>query len=142
MTFRLNINAYGRSGWLTRIALGALFFGIALAVYGLLLSVEYRWMKVLHVQNLTGKDVWSRAVLVDTPGRARLVLTSDRLLIVEKGAMACVSERRLISRRWLRYQLELPGYCRNTSRIQRAIDSAPLPTPSSDPQAWLQKTDG
>lgn len=141
MAIDLDITAHARSGWLTRIVLGALFLGIAVAVYGLLLSVEYRWMKVLHIQQIAGKDVWARAVLVDTPGRARLILTSDRLLRTEPDTFACVSERRLLSRRWLRYQLELPGYCRNQSKIQRAIESVPLP-PSRAPQAWLHKGHG
>ena len=141
MAFHLDISAHKRSTWLTRIALGVLFLGIAVAVNGLLLSVEYRWMKVLHVQSIAGKDFWSRAVLVDTPGRARLILTSDRLLFVEKDTLTCVSERRLLSRRWLRYQLELPGYCRTQSKVPRAIESAQLP-PSRAPQAWLHKGNG
>ena len=122
MQIDLDIRAYGRSSWSTRTALAGLFTAIAIFVYGITIGLEYRWVKVIDIQQQAGRDMWSRAVIVDTPDRPRVLRTSDPLLYLEKGGYACISKRKIISRRWLRYYVELPGYCRSIRRP----DAAPL----------------
>ena len=126
MKFDLDVRAYGPTPWLTRGALGAIFTCIAIAVLGITLSVEYKWFKVLDVQQRAGRDMISRVLLVDTPDRPRVLVTSDPFLRVEKGEFACISKRKLISRRWLRYGVALPGYCRSVQRPD-APPLLPLP---------------
>lgn len=102
--------------WLKHLIGAVLFLGIGIALYGIVISVEYRWAKVLDVTTLAGRSVHYRAVLVETPERLRVLRTSDHLVRAEKGAQVCIAKRRIISRRWLRYSIELPGYCRNQTR--------------------------
>ncbi len=103
-------------GWVKTAVGFALFAGFGIALHGILLSVEYRWVKVLDVRVLAGRDVSVRMVLVETPDRMRLLRTSDPYIVTQKGAFVCMSQRRLIARRWMRYAPELPGYCRNKPR--------------------------
>jgi len=112
----LDISAHRPSGWAVRFGLIGLFLAIAVACYGALLSVDYRWTVVLDVQQVPGRDMSDRVVLFDSDGRTRLVRTSDRLVQVRKDGLVCISKRRMIARRWVRYGVALPGYCRNLPR--------------------------
>ncbi len=102
--------------WFKKAIGAALFLGVAIAMHGVLLSVEYHWSTVLEVQIMAGRDASHRMVLVETPERLRVIQTSDSLIHIEKGAQVCVSRRRMISKHWRRYTVALPGYCRNQPR--------------------------
>ena len=112
MQFDIPISAYSRSRWTSRLALIVLFVIIAIATRGILLAVEYRWATALEVRHIPGFDITTRAVLIETPERFRVLRTNDRLLVVHKGGKVCVAKRTLVARRWIRYGLVLPGYCR------------------------------
>lgn len=114
-TGTLKINPTGPAWLKTGIGL-ALFAGIGILLHGILLSVEYRWHRVVDVASMAGRDVHYRMVLIDTPERMRVLRTSDPLIRVEKGAWVCVSKRRMIARQWLRHNVALPGYCRSQPR--------------------------
>ncbi len=133
MAINIDINLFGQSPWRTRGILALIFTGIAVAYIGVVLNVEYRWMKVQHIQPLAGQSSWSRAVLVETPERMRLIRTSDPLLVLEVGHMACVSKQTVIARRWVRYGLALPGYCRQKRDMLPGINAAPLPRSAPSP---------
>lgn len=109
----LDISPTQPSGWAARFGLAGLFLAIAVGLYGVLLSVDYRWSVVLDVQQVAGKDMSDRVVLFEADGRTRLVRTADRLVQVRKGGLVCISKRRMIARRWVRYGVALPGYCRS-----------------------------
>lgn len=98
--------------WVQTLVAAALFAGVAVALHGILIDVEYRWAKVLDVETMAGRDASHRMVLIETPERMRVLQTGDRLVRIQKGAQVCVSRRRMIARHWLRYRVELPGYCR------------------------------
>ncbi|KIN60497.1 hypothetical protein Z945_1471 [Sulfitobacter noctilucae] len=98
------------------LAAVGMFVALTIALHGLLLSVEYRWAEVLDVDTMAGRDASHRMVLFETPERLRVLQTGDRLIPIQKGAKVCVSRRRIIARRWLRYRIELPGYCRGVPR--------------------------
>lgn len=138
----VKIDMTGQPRWLINLVGAALFIGFGIVMHGILLSVEYRWHKVLDVGPIAGYDSWHRAVLVDTPDRARLLRTGDPLIRVDKGMQVCVSERRLIARQWRRWRLELPGYCRNQPRYTvspPALSTDPF-APAADPlktRPWL-----
>lgn len=126
MEFNIPISAYARSTWPARLALIALFLGMALMTRGFLLNVEYRWATALEVRQLPGFDVTTRAVLIETPERFRVLRTSDRLLVIHQGNKVCVSRRKLLARRWMRYGLELPGYCRKNTMLMPAPSASVL----------------
>lgn len=94
----------------------ALFVGLALAAHGILLSIEYRWIKVLDVNTVAGKSANDRIVLLDTPDRVRLVRIADPFVATQKGAQVCVAKRRLVARRWVLHRIVLPGFCRGQPR--------------------------
>ncbi|KIN64052.1 hypothetical protein Z946_2938 [Sulfitobacter noctilucicola] len=98
--------------WLKKLVGAGLFLACGIAVHGILLSVEYRWAKVMDVQTVAGKSERDRVVLVKAPDRLRVLRTSDPFVATIKGAQVCVSKRRLIARQWVRYNVVLPGYCR------------------------------
>jgi hypothetical protein len=108
----LDISPTQPSGWAVRFGLAGLFMAIAVGLYGVL-SVDYRWSVVLDVQQVAGKDMSERVVLFEADGRTRLVRIADRLVQVRKGGLVCISKRRMIARRWARYGVALPGYCRS-----------------------------
>ncbi|MGC1497330.1 MAG: hypothetical protein WA790_16100 [Sulfitobacter sp.] len=126
MQFDIPLSAYARSRWSARLALSVLFIGLAIATRGFLLGVEYRWATALEVRHIPGFEITTRAVLIETPERYRVLRTDDRLLVVQKGGKVCVSKRRLIARRWIRYGLELPGYCRKKPMLMPAPSASVL----------------
>jgi len=79
---------------------------------GLVLDVKYKNVPVLHVIQVPGGDMNERLVIVDLGHRTYPIKTSDRLLIVTPGSLACVAKKYVLMRRWQRYSLALPGYCR------------------------------
>jgi hypothetical protein len=109
------INPQGPA-WLKHLIGLGLLVAMAVALQGILLSVEYRWTTVLDVAPMAGRDASNRMVLIETPERVRVIRTSDRLVRIEKGAQVCISKRRLVARRWQRFDVELPGYCRSQPR--------------------------
>lgn len=102
---------------LIRFAEGCTFAGLfavsAFLYKGLVLDVEFQRVNVVSVALVPGGDLSERLVVVDLGHSTIPIRTSDRLLIVEPGTVACVSKRHMLSRRWVRYALELPGYCRS-----------------------------
>ena len=113
--------------WLQTLIGMTLFVGAAIAIHGLVLSVEYSWSRVLDVQTVAGRDALDRAVLVDTPERMRVLRVHDPLIQTHPGMAVCVERRHLISRTWRRYSIVLPGYCRGT----------PLPVDHPPPAATV-----
>lgn len=96
------------------IAGGALLFiVIALVTKGLVFDVTYQKVRVIQIIQIPGEAMSDRLVIVDLGDRQRPIRTSDRLLRLEVGDMACVAKRKVIFRRWTVYSLELSGYCRN-----------------------------
>ena len=120
MQINIPVSAYSRSSWPSRLALIALFLGLAVMTRGIVYNIEYRWTIALDVNDIPGFDVTTRAVLIQTPERFRVLRTDDRLLVIHKGGKVCISKRRLIARRWLRYGLVLPGDCRNKPMLMPA----------------------
>ena len=102
--------------WLQTLVGLLLIVVMGIWLHGLLLSVEYRWARVLDVDTVAGGDALDRMVLIDTPERRRVLRTSDILIRINKGGLVCVAKRRFVARHWLRYSVELPGYCRNAPR--------------------------
>ena len=93
-------------------AIGAiLFVAIAFSRGILTLAVEYQPAQVINVIQIPGADMSERLVIVDTGEHQRPIRTSDRLLRLQVGEIACISKRTIFLRRWQRYRLELPGYC-------------------------------
>ena len=92
-------------------ALVGLFLIAALLFKGLVLDVEYQQAKVLSITQVPGGDLSERLIVVDLGHRNYPIRTSDRLLVVTQGSLACISKRRVLIRRWVRYGLVLPGYC-------------------------------
>ncbi len=90
-----------------------LFAGIALYQKGLLIDVEYQQANVIDVIQVPGETMSDRLVIVDLGQQNWPIRTSDRLLRVSKGEMACIAKRKMLARRWIRYTLVLPGFCRN-----------------------------
>lgn len=89
------------------IAVAALFYK------GLVIDVEFQRVEVVSVTQIPGRDMSERLVVVDLGHRSFQIRTSDRLIVIRQGEIACVSKRHVLTRRWLRYRMELPGYCRN-----------------------------
>lgn len=75
------------------------------------MSVSYRRVPVVSVQQVPGSDLPSRAVVVDLGDRQRLVRTGDWMIRAEPGGQVCIAERQLLLRRYVRVTLALPGYC-------------------------------
>lgn len=94
-------------------ALAGMFVVAALFYKGVVLDVEVQKVEVLSVTQVPGGDLSERLVVVDLGHRTFPIRTSDRLLIVEPGSVSCISKRHLLFRRWERYALELPGFCRS-----------------------------
>jgi len=84
--------------------------------YGLTYSVEYRLVPVLSVTQIAGESLSSRIVRIDLGDQTRLVRTSDPLVFIRSGEKACIAQRRVIGRYWIRYSLALPSYCRSQIR--------------------------
>jgi hypothetical protein len=97
-----------------------LFLGFGIAAHGILLSVEYRWTKVLDVTAMAGRSENDRVVLLDTPDRVRVVRIADPFVATPKGAQVCVAKRRIFARRWLMHRIVLPGFCRGQPRLPPA----------------------
>lgn len=127
--------------WVINLVGAALFMGIGIALHGILLSVDYRWHRVLDVQTIPGGDAFGRIVLVDAPDRYRVLRTGDHLLRVEKGERVCVAKRRMIAKRWVRWSLELPGYCRNVGPPTPEIEGLMRPALPAD-RIGLNRWDG
>lgn len=115
-------------------ALAVVFIGIALTFNGLVLDVTYQRARVLEVIQVPGQDATERLVLVDLGHRHFPLRTADRLLHIDKGQLACVSQRHILLRRWKRYRLELPGYCRAIPQAFTARPDVSLPDPVSGVQ--------
>lgn len=84
---------------------------VALVRWDQTLSVSYRRVPVVSVQQVPGGDLPERAVVVDLGERQRLVRTGDWMIRAEPGGEVCIAERQLLLRRIVRISLELPGYC-------------------------------
>lgn len=118
--------------WLQTVIAGLLFIAIAIALQGVLLKVEYSWVPVVNVQTVAGQDARHRAVLVQTAKRMRLIRVSDPFIRTKQGQLVCLARRTLLARRWLRYSVVLPGYCRSvvpppqSGDIRAGIQRAPL----------------
>lgn len=111
----VKINPQGPA-WLKSLIGFGLFAAFGIALHGILLSVEYRWTKVLDVNVMAGQDARARMILVETPDRLRVLRTSDPFIDAKKGNYICLAKRRMIARRWVRYSPALPGYCRGKAR--------------------------
>lgn len=94
---------------------------VALIRWDQTLSVSYRRVPVVSVQQMPGSDLPARAVVVDLGDRQRLVRTGDWMIRAEPGGQVCIAERQLLLRRFIRVTLALPGYC------GRLPPAAPIP---------------
>lgn len=94
----------------------ALFIVIGLFYHGFIYEVRYRRVPVLDVVQSPGHDANERLVIIDLGDRTYPLRTTDRLIWVQPGERTCIAEQKLISRRWLKYQLAFPFYCRNARK--------------------------
>ena len=92
----------------------AMFLAIVLVLYGVTFEVKYKSYPVLSVREVTGRDPIHRLVVVQLEDRQRAIRTSDPYLTVRTGDMVCVAQRKVLLRRWARYYLEVPNFCRST----------------------------
>lgn len=91
-------------------------FGIGLLglVRGdLTLAVEYRWGRVVDILQVPGRDLSERLVLIEMDDRRLALRTGDRLLRLHKGDRACIQQRHMLLRRWVRRSLALAPFCRH-----------------------------
>ncbi len=115
---QLKLDMSGPS-WLQTLVGVLLIVAIYIVQTGLTFDVEYRWARVKSVQPIAGQDSYHRAVVIETPERDRLVRTSDLLLQFQAGDYVCASKRTRLGRRWIRYGIDLPGYCRGLPHPER-----------------------
>ncbi len=96
----------------------AVFVAVGIMRFGVTYDVDYRWGKVLAVEQMVGKDIYARIALVEVEGESRRMFTSDRYLQMAPNQPVCVAKRTRLSRRFTRYTVELPVYCRTKSKFQ------------------------
>ena len=101
------------------------FLLIALIRWDILTAVTYQRAEVFGVVPATGKNMIDRVVFVRIGDWQRGLYTSDPYLNVVVGGQACVAVRRMLLRRWLRYAVVLPGYCRSLIPLSHSVPSYP-----------------
>ncbi len=126
--------------WLQALVGVLLIVVVYLVQSGMTYDVEYRWARVKSVQPIAGQDSYHRAVVIELPERDRLVRTSDLLLQFQEGDYVCISKRARLGRRWIRYGIDLPGYCRRQPHPTRG--QAELRLDSSKPVSLQNTKDG
>lgn len=108
-----DLGGLGLPGWVN-IPVIILAIGVfGLIRYDLITQVEFQKARVVSVQNIAGRGGHERFVTVELGKNRRVMRTGDWMLRTKPGGEVCVAKRQFLLRRWVRYRLALPFYCRN-----------------------------
>ena len=105
------------------------FVALAILRFDLVIDTRHYPAKVVAVQSLPQMGIHSRAVLVKLGEGQRVLWTHDRYIETQVGAKVCVTERRYLLRRFVRYALQLSAYCPGLKMVRRSGDSRPAMSP-------------
>lgn len=105
------------------------FVALAILRFDLVIDTRHYPVKVVAVQSLPQMGMHSRAVLVELGEGQRVIWTHDRHIETHVGAKVCITERRYLLRKFVRYALQLSAYCPALKMVRRSGDSRPTMSP-------------
>lgn len=86
-------------------------------------DITYRWQTVVSVQQIPGKDLTERLVVVNLGDQHWPILTNSLYIFPKAGEQVCVAERKIVLRKRLRRSLEVSSYC--PKRITSPVELLP-----------------